>query len=1359
MEADTSSDFGSGLKKTWTVESGSLNGTSINGTLTWSRTLSGLEFGKNYKLRVRVENTSDISSGWSGIVNITTVSAPNILFPADNSSNVHPQFTLHIGRIEGISRMVVEADTSSDFGSGLKKTWTVESGSLNGTSINGTLTWSRTLNGLEFGKNYKLRARVENTSDISSGWSGSATISTIVSPQLVSPNDNAVNVSTNTNFDWNSISGSTAYTLQVSESNLFDSLIINETYTNGTAFSNTSITKALTADKNYFWRIRASHASDTSSWAERRFSTGASLIALPETPQLVAPATNASIHVSTVALEWEEVSGASYIIELSTDTTFNTIFKTVESNLTSEEINEIELGNTYHWRVRSIKDGLASTWSDSRSFKADYALSWPSPNPIFYGTGLPASVLNASVQFDQVEIEGTYEYSVNEGDILDAGTVIITVTFTPQAQGLAKGFLENEIVVNKKPLHISSNSASKTYGDVLPELIGSIEGGLQSDSLTLVIETSVIDTTPVGEYDITPTLSDPNQRAGNYDITISVGKLTVTKRALTATAFDKEKTYGESNPTFEGLLEGDISVDELGLAFDTEALISSSVGDYDIVPQVIDPQSRLANYELSQNNGLLRINKRDLSITAENKSKVYGESNPTFTAVIEGQRSEDDLLVNFSTDATSDSDVGEYEIVATLDQTNGLYQNYATSVVNGTLSITQATPSIVLEDIIKHVNDEDFVLYATSNSDGEITYQVLSGDQVIAINGNTVSILAAGNAQIKAVQESTLNYTSAEKTISITVNSKFTATISGIENINKTYDDEAFILEASTNSDEAVQYEIISGNSIFLTNAGEVSILSVGETIVRAFVPESDSYFAAEKSISINVAPAVLTIELSNLSQVYDGTQKEVGVRVNPSGISFSITYDGANAKPINAGSYSLMIQSADPNYAGEATATFTIEKAHPTISFENMTYNINEASVDGSIPFDGAASDSDGAMNYTQLSGETVMFLLIDDFLQISELMVFGTGQAEIMVSQSATNNYHTAEKTAIFTITEKQVGTISNLNNVSRGFAEGDFNLTATTNSSSAITYQKIDGSSVSITSNGQVTVNSVGESTIKASIAETATHTAFEKTITVSIVPSPVTIQISNLKQVYDGNEKTVNVTTSPANIATTITYNGIENAPINAGEYSVMVSVDDPNYTGASTATLEIAKAISEINWDDFEIEIDDIIEGIFSLGGATTNSTAAVSYQQISGLPNIILLNEAENLLSFSALDLGIAEIRASVEETGNFLAAQKLISVSVIETVLGLGEPMEKSNIKVFPNPVNGNFFKVLAPEAASLNSIKVWDVSGKEAMVTLEKVTKNQWIINTDLLEKGLYIVEVNTSVGTIDWIKIILN
>ena len=43
----------------------------------------------------------------------------------------------------------------------------------------------------------------------------------------------------------------------------------------------------------------------------------------------------------------------------------------------------------------------------------------------------------------------------------------------------------------------------------------------------------------------------------------------------------------------------------------------------------------------------------------------------------------------------------------------------------------------------------------------------------------------------------------------------------------------------------------------------------------------------------------------------------------------------------------------------------------------------------------------------------------------------------------------------------------------------------------------------------------------------------------------------------------------------------TYNGSANASVNAGSYTVIGTVNDPNYQGSSTSTLVIGKASSKI----------------------------------------------------------------------------------------------------------------------------------------------------------------------------------
>ena len=73
----------------------------------------------------------------------------------------------------------------------------------------------------------------------------------------------------------------------------------------------------------------------------------------------------------------------------------------------------------------------------------------------------------------------------------------------------------------------------------------------------------------------------------------------------------------------------------------------------------------------------------------------------------------------------------------------------------------------------------------------------------------------------------------------------------------------------------------------------------------------------------------------------------------------------------------------------------------------------------------------------------------------------------------------------------------------------------------------------------------------------------------------------VTLSNLNQVYDGNPKPVTVTTDPAGLAVTVTYNGSTAVPTNVGTYTVVATINDANYQGSATGTLTIAKATPQI----------------------------------------------------------------------------------------------------------------------------------------------------------------------------------
>ncbi|RAI88112.1 MBG domain-containing protein, partial [Algoriphagus yeomjeoni] len=99
------------------------------------------------------------------------------------------------------------------------------------------------------------------------------------------------------------------------------------------------------------------------------------------------------------------------------------------------------------------------------------------------------------------------------------------------------------------------------------------------------------------------------------------------------------------------------------------------------------------NYTITLVNGTLTIGKKEVTITADNKSKTYGEVNPTLTFSYDGLVNGDTKVTNepsISTTATASSNVGTYPITLT----GGMDQNYTITMVNGTLTVTKATLKI-----------------------------------------------------------------------------------------------------------------------------------------------------------------------------------------------------------------------------------------------------------------------------------------------------------------------------------------------------------------------------------------------------------------------------------------------------------------------------------------------------------------------------------------------------------------------------------------------------------------------------------------------------------------------------------------
>ena len=259
----------------------------------------------------------------------------------------------------------------------------------------------------------------------------------------------------------------------------------------------------------------------------------------------------------------------------------------------------------------------------------------------------------------------------------NAGTYAIGMGGLDVGNNYKVNFTAAVFTINKADLTVTANAASKTYGETDPALTYTTEGLLGDDALTGELAREAGEN--VGTYAINQgTLSAGN----NYNVTFTGADFTINKAALTVTAEAASKTYGKDDPVFAYSTEGLVGADTLTGKLTREA--GENVGTYAIKQGTLKASD---NYTLTFTGADFTINKAAITITADDKSSQYLDDIAELTFTVGGDYVEgDDLGVTLDTDATSDSDVGEYDITVDWNK-NG---NYTATLVNGKYTITKA---------------------------------------------------------------------------------------------------------------------------------------------------------------------------------------------------------------------------------------------------------------------------------------------------------------------------------------------------------------------------------------------------------------------------------------------------------------------------------------------------------------------------------------------------------------------------------------------------------------------------------------------------------------------------------------------
>ena len=134
-------------------------------------------------------------------------------------------------------------------------------------------------------------------------------------------------------------------------------------------------------------------------------------------------------------------------------------------------------------------------------------------------------------------------------------------------------------------------------------------------------------------------------------------------------------------------------------------------------------------------------------------------------------------------------------------------------------------------------------------------------------------------------------------------------------NLNATYDGAPHAVSVTTVPPGVAVGVTYNGSVTPPTNAGSYAVLA---TVIDA------NYFGGA-SATLTVGKATATIELTPLTQRYDGTPKLVTATTTPAGLAMDLTYDGAIPAPIYPGSHTVVATIDDENYQGTKTDTLVI--------------------------------------------------------------------------------------------------------------------------------------------------------------------------------------------------------------------------------------------------------------------------------------------------------------------------------------------------------------------------------------------------------------------------------------------------
>jgi len=277
----------------------------------------------------------------------------------------------------------------------------------------------------------------------------------------------------------------------------------------------------------------------------------------------------------------------------------------------------------------------------------------------------------------------TVEYSTK--NFKDVGTIDITIT----GIGNYTGTVTRTYKITPKSVTVTAEDKTKVFGETDPKLTAKVDGTLGDDTVEYTLTREAGEA--AGKYTITPS---GKAEQGNYSVTYVAGKLTITSQSIDP-GTDPEKpnpdyTGAKVNSPSDKVYDGNehkwsptvTDKADKKLEAGTDYTVEYSTKNFKDVGTIDVTITGIGNYTGTVTR-TYKITPKSVTVTAEDKTKVFGETDPKLTAKVAGTLGND--TVDYKLSRKDGEAAGKYEITVKGDKLQG---NYTVTYVAGTLTIT-----------------------------------------------------------------------------------------------------------------------------------------------------------------------------------------------------------------------------------------------------------------------------------------------------------------------------------------------------------------------------------------------------------------------------------------------------------------------------------------------------------------------------------------------------------------------------------------------------------------------------------------------------------------------------------------------